>query len=147
MLRVAQVPRRRWRRSKKLSTGRLGEAVAQVWAGSNTISSAQTSSGIGLDPLARTTMVLLDLTALATSTGAGTTDITIQATLDVPTPSISGLTQTWNNISSVHYSSASFGTVGVLTISSPLAGLRLSSTTWAGGVTTVTLRALQSQLD
>lgn len=92
-------------------------------------------------------MLLLDLSTLATSTGAGTTDLYIQATLDVPTPSISGLTQTWNNISSVHYSSASFGTVGVLTITSPLAGVRLTSSTWAGGITTVTLRALQSQLD
>lgn len=121
--------------------------MAQPFAGTNTLSAASVSSGIGLDPTARVTMVLLDLSALAASTAAGTTDVTIQGTLDVWTSTwAGGSTPTYSNISTSHYSSASYPAVGILTISSPIAGLRLSSSTWAGGLSSVTLKALQEIL-
>jgi hypothetical protein len=122
--------------------------MANPFAGANTLSAAGVSSGIGLDPTARVTQVLIDLSGLAlTSTGAGTTDVTIQATLDVWTSTwAGGAAPTWSNISTAHYSSASYPAVGMQTISSPVAGLRLSSTTWAGGITPVTLKALQEIL-
>ena len=94
-------------------------------------------------------MVLIDLSSVAGSTGAGTTDITIQGTLDVFTSTFTGTSSAsvlWTNISTVHYSSATFPGVGVITIATPIAGLRLSSTTWAGGSAAVTLKALQSIL-
>jgi hypothetical protein len=124
-------------------------AATNVVGFGQTTSSAGTSSGIGLDPSARLTMILLDLTSLNGSTGAGTTDVTIQATLDVQTSSWAGNSSAsivWNNISTAHYSSASYPGSGIITISSPIAGLRLSSTTWAGGNATVTLKALQEIL-
>ena len=118
--------------------------MANPWAGSNTLSAAGTSSGIGLDPTSRVTQVQLDLSGLNASSGVGTTDITIQATLDLWTSTwTGGSVASWGNISTSHYSSASYPATGMLTISSPVAGLRLSSTTWAGGLSTVTLNALQ----
>jgi hypothetical protein len=126
--------------------------MANPFTGSNTLSgttSAAASSGIGLDPTSRVTMALLDLSGLAASSGGGTTDIVIQATLDVPTSTWAGNSSasiTWENISTTHYSSASYPTFGIITISSPVAGLRLNSSTWAGGVSTVTLKVLQEIL-
>ncbi len=126
--------------------------MAQPFAASNVIglgqatSSAGTSSGIGLDPTSRVTMVQIDLSGVAGSTGGGTTDITIQATLDVMTSTWTGTSSAsvlWANISSAHYSSASYPLASMITIASPVAGLRLSSTTWAAGNATCTLKALQ----
>lgn len=120
--------------------------MANPFSGANSITSAQTSSGIGLDPTARVTMVCLDLSTLNASTGAGTTDVTIQATLDVMTSTWAGNSSAnvvWENISTVHYSSASYPGTSIQTISSPVAGLRLYSSGWAGGATTVTLKVLQ----
>jgi hypothetical protein len=123
--------------------------MANPFTGSNTISSAQTSSGIGLDPTARVTMVVLDLSTLNASSGGGTTDVVIQGTLDVPTSTWAGNSSAsvvWENISTSHYSSASFPSLGIIAISSPVAGLRLSSSGWAGGAATVTLKVLQEIL-
>jgi hypothetical protein len=91
-------------------------------------------------------MICLDLTTLGLSSGGGTTDVTIQATLDVFTSTYTGTSSAsvvWNNISTTHYSSASWPTNGLLTIPSPVAGLRLASSAWAGGISTVTLKVLQ----
>lgn len=123
--------------------------MANPFTGANSITSAQTSSGIGLDPTARVTMVCLDLSTLAASTGAGTTDITIQATVDVMTSTWSGTSSAsviWENISTTHYSSASYPATAILSISSPVAGLRLYSSAWAGGISTVTMKVLQEIL-
>ena len=118
-----------------------------VFAGTNALSAIGVSSGISLDPTARMSQVLIDLSAFGNSTAiAGAGDVTIQATLDVWTSTWSGQSvPSWNNISTSHYSSASYPTTGCMTIVSPVAGLRLSSSTWTG-IGTVTLKALQEIL-
>jgi hypothetical protein len=119
--------------------------MANVITGTTTLSSAGTSTQIGLDPTARTTTLLLTSSLLATSTGAGGAvyDAIVQMTLQ--TWLSSGPTQTWNNISTVHYSSANSADGAFLTITGPCAGLRLSSSTFGGTLAiTLTLKALQS---
>ena len=117
-----------------------------VTAGLTTLSSAGVSVGIGLDPTSRTTSVLLSGSSiLATSTGIGGNvyDATIQMTLQTWVPS--GPAPTWTNISTTHYSSANSADGAFMTITGPIAGLRLSSSTFGGTLAaTLTLKALQS---
>lgn len=100
-----------------------------------TLSSAGTSTPIYLDPVPKSVSIILSLTSTSTQ---GALDLLIQSTLDdlqsVASP-------TWVAVSTTHYSSSlTDGTM--LTLLSPVAGLRLSSTTWATG--TATLKALQA---
>jgi hypothetical protein len=121
--------------------------MASPFAGSNSLSATGSSSGIGLDPTARTTMVLIDVSGLIASTSTqSAADVIIQGTLDVFTSTYSGTSSAsvlWGNISTSHFSSASTQ-AAVITIATPIAGLRLSSTTYTSG--TVNLKALQGIL-
>lgn len=123
--------------------------MANLVAGSNTMSSAGTTAGITLDPTARTTTALLNFSGLLNSTstaGGGTCDVTVQVTYDTwPT------TQVWTNLSTTHYSSGTDPSTGVgqgvvMTITGPIAGLRLFSSTFlsSGSGTAVVLKALQA---
>lgn len=125
--------------------------MANVLAGYTTISSSlsgyPTSTPIALDPTARTTTVQLYTGGLLSGTSTAS-DVTIQVTYDswVPTGAV---TQTWVSLTTAHYSSATDastaadGTGIVLTVTGPIAGLRLASSAWFGH-TAITLQALQS---
>jgi len=96
------------------------------------ISSLGTSTPIGLDPVPKSTTI--QITAASGSSGA---NIFAQYTLDVVAPLV------WASISSAIISSNADLLGGVTyTMLSPIAGLRLSSTTAVTGA--VTLKALQS---
>jgi hypothetical protein len=130
--------------------------MANVTAGVTILSSAGVSPPIMLDPTARTTSVLLNLNALLGSTGTGGTgaacDVTIQQTFD--TWYAGGPAQLWSGLSTSHYSSATdtssvgAGTGTLITVTGPIAGLRLSSSNYASSATGtaagVVLKALQS---
>lgn len=130
--------------------------MANLIAGTTNLSSAGVSPAIMLDPTARTTTVLLNLNALLGSTGTGGTgaacDVTIQQTFD--TWQSSGVTLLWSGLSTTHYSSAfdtssvGGGTGTIITVTGPIAGLRLSSSNYAssasGTAAGITLKALQS---
>ena len=106
--------------------------MAQV----TTLSSVGTSTPIILNPTAKTTTVMLTVTATSSA------NLYIQGTLDDPSTTPAP-TITWAAISSNISSSAAEGAVGVMyTIVSPLGGVRLNST--AVTTTTLTLKALQS---
>ena len=107
-------------------------------AQTTTLSSAGVSTGIGLNPVSKTTVIQL------TNTSTMAMDVVIQATLDDFQGSA---TPTWTNISTVHYTSATLFSSnqadGVfVTLLSPIAGLRISSTTYSSG--TLTLKCLQA---
>ena len=103
-----------------------------------TLSSAGVSPGLPCSGAARTTMVQVS------AVGAPTTiDFTIQCTLDdlqrSPNPS-------WTNVSTSHYSTASLPDGVSVTMLSPVAGLRISSTTgtYSAGVNYLVLKKLES---
>lgn len=101
-------------------------------AQTTTLSSLGTSTPIGLDPVPKSTTV--QITVASGSSGA---NIFAQYTLDVVAPVV------WAAISSAIISSNADLAQGVTyTMLSPIAGLRLSSTTTVTGA--VTLKALQS---
>lgn len=99
------------------------------------LSSAGTSSAIYLDPVPKSTTAQVSLTSTSTQ---GALDLIVQVTLDDLATTAS---PTWTAVSTTHYSST-LTDGAMLTILSPVAGLRLSSTTWATG--TATLKAIQS---
>ena len=99
-------------------------------AGLTALSSAGVSPGVPLDPTSRVTNASLNLT----SSWSG--DVTVQVTLDVYTAQ--GLTATWNNASTIHYSASTLDGAS-LSFLSPVAGLRLSSSTYSAGVATLTV--------
>src|SRR6516225_10726346 len=99
-----------------------------------TLSSAGASPALACTGLAKTTMV-----QVTQSSNTATIDFTIQCTMDdlarTPSPS-------WSNISTTHYSTA-YQIDGItVTLLSPVAGVRLSSTGWSAGP--ATLKMLQS---
>ena len=130
--------------------------MSNVTAGVTILSSAGVSPPIMLDPTSRTTSVLLNLNALLGSTGTGGVgspcDVTIQQTFD--TWYAGGPAQLWSGLSTSHYSSAfdtssaGGGTGTLITVTGPIAGLRLSSSNYASSATGtaagVVLKALQS---
>jgi len=102
------------------------------------LSSAGTSPPLSLDPTAKTTTISLQATGLSSG------DVTIQANLFFPPGQLGGTgqAQSWVALSS-HFSSSSFTADGAfLSVLVPIAGLRLSSTSWSAG--TATLQALQA---
>lgn len=104
------------------------------------ISSAGVSTGIGLNPVSKTTICQLTLV----TTGSSNIDVTIQGTLDdFQSAQQLGTTVVWAAISTTHFSSALSPDGSFITILSPIAGLRLSSTTFVG-TNTVTLKVLQA---
>lgn len=106
-------------------------------AQSVTLSSLGVTAGIGLNPVSKTTIA--QITFVAT----GTSDLTLQATLDDFGGAVT--TPVWANISTTHFSSGNFADGVFITLLSPIAGLRLSSSTWSGGTApTATLKVLQS---
>jgi|KBSMisStandDraft_5_1062788.scaffolds.fasta_scaffold257479_2 hypothetical protein len=108
-------------------------------AQSVTLSSAGTSAGIALNPVAKNTTLLL------TASSSAVAAFTIQASLDDPTI-VGGPTLTWAVISSavgITSSNTAFDTGYLLTVLSPLGGVRINSTTNATPIT-FTLKALQS---
>ena len=115
--------------------------MANPFAAMTTLNAVGVSAPIALDPTARVTAILLGLSNLtASSAASGAADVTVQGTFESWTPS--GLAPTtWNNLSTSHYSSASGAQL--ITWTGPLAGLRLSSSTWSGAAV-VTLKALQA---
>ena len=95
-----------------------------------------------LDPTARVTAILAGLAGLATSTSTqGAADVTVQGTFDTPVGPTLNPTLVWNNLSTQHFSSAAGGGT-LITFTGPIAGLRLSSSTFTAGL--VTLKALQA---
>lgn len=104
-------------------------------AQSVTLSSVGTAT-INLNPVARTTTLMISLTSA--STGA----VTLEASLDDPTIA-GGPTATWAAISSgtAMASSNVFTTGLVYTLLTPIAAVRLNSTATNGPIT---LKALQS---
>ena len=119
--------------------------------GSVTLSSSGVSSQIPLDPEARTTSLMLIPGGITSTSTQVTTAVRIEVTLDTYVPA--GVTQFWQNVSSLTYnivSSSVLGTpdgafIGVL---GPIAGARLNSTSFSSVATAVgsglTLKALQS---
>lgn len=104
--------------------------MAQPFAATQTISSVGVTPGIMLDPTARVTSVLIN-------TPSTTGDITLQMTLDVAAAQSSGFTPVWSNVSSIHLA-YSAGNEGVAyTFLSPVAGLRLASSTLSSGGSTM----------
>ena len=101
-----------------------------------TLNSATTSAVIPLNPIAKTTIVQLSFA------GTSSCDVSIQVTLDDPG---SGA-QTWSGLSTTHYSSVNYNDGVLITVLSPIAGLRLSSSTFTNNTSgnTITLKALQS---
>lgn len=101
-------------------------------AQTTTLSSLGTSTPISLDPVPKSTTI--QITIASGSSGA---NIFAQYTLDTVAP------VTWAALSSAIISSNDLLVAGVTyTMLSPIAGLRLSSTTTVTG--TVTLKALQA---
>lgn len=105
-------------------------------AQSVTLSSVGVTAGIGLNPVSKTTIAQITFTA------TGTSDLTLQATLDDFQTSSSPV---WGNVSTTHFSSLNFADGVFITLLSPVAGLRLSSSTWSGGTApTAVLKVLQA---
>lgn len=120
--------------------------------------SGATGTAIPLEPTARTTTILVQGSSqlTSTSTQGATVSFQIQATLDTWVPG--GVTQNWQNVSSVTYtlgstsstvftvtSTTGAGSEGVfLTMSGPIAGLRLFSSASLPTAGTITYRTLQS---
>jgi len=105
-----------------------------AYTANTTLSSAGVSATLTLDPTAKTTTV-----SYAVTTTASSGDATIQANLWQPG---SAGTVSWVVVSS-HISSSTASPDGTfLSLLTPVAGLRISSTSWAAG--TATLQALQS---
>ena len=104
------------------------------------LSSVGASPALPCTAVARTTMAQLSFTGAC----AGA-DVTIQGTLDniglYPTPA-------WTNISTTHYSTASAIDGVMVTLLTPVAGLRLSSSagTYTAGSAFVSLRILQQSV-
>jgi len=96
------------------------------------LSSTGVSPTVGLDPVSKTTSISLTATP---SVG----DLVIQATLWVPG---SAGTPAWFALSSTHITSSSAGDGIFLSVLTPIAGLRLSSSAWTSG--TATLQSLQA---
>lgn len=108
--------------------------MASPYTASVTLSSAGTSTQINLDPTAKATAVILSVT------GASNSDLTVQGSMWVPG---SAGTAGWAAVSShITSSIGSFADGVYLSLLSPVAGLRLSSTTWAAG--SVTMQIIQS---
>src|SRR5512143_622770 len=108
-------------------------------AQSVTLSSVGTSAGIALNPVSKSTTLLL------TASSSAVAAFTIQASLDDPTTTPAP-TQTWAVISSavgITSSNTAFDTGYMLTVLSPLGGVRLVSSVNASSIT-FTLKALQS---
>lgn len=107
--------------------------MAQV----TSLSSTGQSAAIVLNPVAKSTTVMLTLSSSAASA------VDIQGSLDDPTI-LGGPTTTWGTISSAAAMSGAtlFDARGyTITVLSPLGGVRINSTSAAG---TYTLKALQS---
>jgi hypothetical protein len=104
-------------------------------AQSVTLSSVGTAT-INLNPVARTTTLMISLTSASTGT------VTLEASLDDPTIA-GGPTATWAAISSgaAMASSVVFTTGLVYTLLTPIAAVRLNSTATNGPIN---LKALQS---
>ena len=101
-------------------------------AQSTTLSSLGVSAAISLDPVPKSTTIQVTV-----ASGSSGSNVFVQYTLDTVGPA------TWASISSAIVSSNADGGVGVTyTMLSPIAGLRLSSTTAVTG--TITLKSLQS---
>ena len=102
-------------------------------------------SSVGVSPALPCTAVARTTMAQLTWVGMTTNDITIQGTLDniglYPTPA-------WTNISTTHYSTASAIDGVMVTLLTPVAGLRLSSSagTYTAGSAFVSLRILQQSV-
>jgi hypothetical protein len=105
--------------------------MANPWGAVTTLSSLGVSVAINCDPTSRVTQAMASI-----GTFAG--DFTIQATLDVFEGFSPSLTAVWNNISTVHLSSQ-VADGQVVTILSPIAGLRLSSSAQTSGTATLTV--------
>jgi len=101
------------------------------------LSSVGVSPGLPCSALARTTMVQLSIPS-----SAATGDVTIQCTLDnlalYPTP-------VWSNISTSHYTLPIGPDSITVTLLSPVAGLRISSSAnnFTAGTSAAQLRCLQ----
>jgi len=128
--------------------------MANQIAATCTLSAVGTSSNpMELDPTARTTTVLLNTDGLMQTSSNGS-DVTIQVTYDYPGPPSGQSVLSWVPLSTTHFSSATDGSSAlaslcngcgvVLTVTGPIAGLRLSSTKWDSDAQTITLKALQS---
>lgn len=107
-------------------------------AQSVTLSSLGVTAGIGLNPVSKTTIAQITFVTTGSSL-----DLTLQATLD----DFGGAaTPVWANISTTHWSSATVtaGDGVFITLLSPIAGLRLSSSTISGTGNLITLKVLQS---
>lgn len=98
------------------------------------LSSAGTSPQLSLDPTAKTTTISLSVS------GASASDVVIQANLWQP--GSAGAPSFVSVSSHITSSTGSFADGVYLAVLSPIAGLRLSSSTWTSG--TATLQALQS---
>src|SRR5215469_7509995 len=121
--------------------------------GVTTLSAAGVSPVLMLDPTARATTVLMAMGGVtSTSTQGVTANVIIQGTLD--TYVAGGVTPVWQNISSMSYNigggnstAASANLDGAfISMLGPIAGLRLSSTTWNTAIVkgTLSLAVLQS---
>ena len=99
-----------------------------------TLSSVGTSVALGLNPVSKTTLAQVSIS------GTSSLDVVVQVTLDDPTTTA---TPVWASLSTTHISSVNAADGLLYTIITPIAGLRLSSSTF-GATTTVTLKALQS---
>ena len=108
--------------------------MAQPFPAKTVLTAVGNSAPVALDPTARVTNIMLNLSGFAG-------DVTIQGTLDVPNPAIPGQVIFWDNISTAHYSAANLVDGAMLQIMGPIAGLRLASSTFTSG--TATLEALQ----
>lgn len=103
-----------------------------------TLSSAGVSTAIILDPVKKATTI--QLTATSGSSGTNFIQYTLDDPTAQPTPTV-----TWANLSSAIASSAVDTTVPggvIVTVLSPLGGLRISSSTYTSG--TISLKALQT---
>lgn len=122
--------------------------MAYPSTGTVTLSSSAASAQINLDPTARTTTLMLINNVTSTSTAAapafGAT-VRVELTLDTWLPA--GVTQAWQNASSLTYGSSQFDGA-FLSILGPVAGARLNSSAFTGSSAaqtgSFTLKSLQS---
>lgn len=100
-----------------------------------TLSSVGTSNGIVLDYVGAKTTSL----ALILGSTTMTADFTIQITLD---SSVRGDTVNWVGLSTTHYTSAIADSGAYVSITTPVAGVRINSSTLSSA--SITLKALQN---